>query len=149
MTFITYSRIFGVKTSRFRHLIRNFIVVYRFYCMVLFRSQTRRHVIQVYQITLHSFLGKWRKSDLGPGGLNINRRLYCCKQSVVHVGQILGWCVLFDPLFTQYKVQRSLSTNLKKKSNRIIEILTRKGDKNQLELGKGAGLRPYIYIHFI
>ena len=48
--------------------------------------------------------------------------------------KFLGGAILFDPLFTQYKVQRSLSTILKKKSNKIIEILTRKSDKNQLEI---------------
>ena len=39
-----------------------------------------------------------------------------------------------------------------KKSNKIIEIMTMKCDKNQLEPGKGVGLSPKIYqldIHFI
>ena len=39
-----------------------------------------------------------------------------------------------------------------KQSNKIIEIVTRKSDKNQLEPGKGVGLSPKIYqldIHFI
>ena len=35
-------RIFGVKTSRSCQ-----IVVYRFYCIALYQSQTRRHVINV------------------------------------------------------------------------------------------------------
>ena len=53
--------IFGVKMSRFCYLLRNFImaklcnvkksktvVVYRFYCMVLYHSQTRLHVIKPF-----------------------------------------------------------------------------------------------------
>ena len=36
---------------------------------------------------------------------------------------------------------------VKKKSNKIVEIMTRKCDKNQLEFGKGVGLRPkYIFV---
>ena len=35
---------------------------------------------------------------------------------------------------------------VKKISYKIIEIMTRKSDKNQLELGKLVGLRPQIYI---
>ena len=40
-----------------------------------------------------------------------------------------------------------------KNANKIIEIMTRKSDKNQLGPGKGVGLSPKIYqlmdIHFI
>ena len=39
-----------------------------------------------------------------------------------------------------------------KNSNKIIEIVTKKSDKNQLEPSKGVGLSPQIYqldIHFI
>ena len=51
------NRIFGAKKSRFCHVLRNIImdvitfpeickplVVYRFYCIALYHSQTRRHV---------------------------------------------------------------------------------------------------------
>ena len=41
---------------------------------------------------------------------------------------------------------------VKKKSNKIIKIMTRKSDKNQLEPDKAVGLSPTIYqldIHFI
>ena len=51
-----------MKTSRFCHFLRNVImdvitfpyiykplVVYRFYCMALFHSKTRRHVINLYK----------------------------------------------------------------------------------------------------
>ena len=53
--------------------------------------------------------------------------------------------------FTQYKVKGHL-VQICKKSNKVIEIMTRKSDKNQLEPGKGIGLSPKIYqfdIHFI
>ena len=55
------NRMIGVNTSRFYHLFRNVImdvitlryqickplVVYRIYCMALYHSQTRRHVITI------------------------------------------------------------------------------------------------------
>ena len=44
------NRIFGVKTSRFCDILRYSIckplVFYRFYCMVVYHSWTRRHVIK-------------------------------------------------------------------------------------------------------
>ena len=40
-----------------------------------------------------NLLGKWRKSEFWPtGGQNVNERLYCCKQSVLHAIQLLGRC---------------------------------------------------------
>ena len=59
----------------------------------------------------------------------------------------LGSAILFDPWSTQYKV--IIKYKFVKKSNNIIEIMARKSDKNQLELGTGVGLRPKIYMHFI
>ena len=58
------SRIFGVKTSRFCHILGNLImnvitylyeiclplVVYRFYCMALYHSHMRPHVINPVNI---------------------------------------------------------------------------------------------------
>ena len=58
------NHIFGVKTSRFCHLLRNIImdvitsrykickplVVYRFLYMVLYHSQMRRHVIWLHNL---------------------------------------------------------------------------------------------------
>ena len=48
------NRISGVKTSRFCHVLRNVIIdvitfpenLYRFHCIALYHSQTRRHVIK-------------------------------------------------------------------------------------------------------
>ena len=59
----------------------------------------------------------------------------------------LGGAILFDPWFTQYKVKGNQVQICKKRSNKFIENMTRKSDKSHLELGKGAGLRPKIYIH--
>ena len=64
---------------------------------------------------------------------------------------LLGGATLFDPCFTQYKV-KGHKFKYVKDSNKIIEIMTRKSDKNQLEPGKGVCLSPNIYqldIHFI
>ena len=68
---------------------------------------------------------------LAQGGLNVNERHYCCKQSVVMPVNLLGGAI-FLPLVYSVQGQRSSST---KKSNKIIEIVTRKSDKNQLEPG--------------
>ena len=54
------NHIFVVKMSRYCHLLgkgingRHYLickplVVYRFYCMVLYHSQTRRHMIQFFR----------------------------------------------------------------------------------------------------
>ena len=64
---------------------------------------------------------------------------------------LLGGAILFDPWFTQYKF-KVIKYEYVKTSNKIIEIVTRKSDKNQLEPGKGVGLSPQIYqldIRFI
>ena len=99
-----------------------------------------------------SFIGKWRKSEFWP---RVYRMLMKDSTAVSN-----KWCmpinflcgaVLFDPWFTQNKVKGHLVQIFKEKqtNNKIIEIMTRKSDKNQLELGKGVGLRHKIYIHFI
>ena len=65
---------------------------------------------------------------------------------------LLGGAILFDPWFTQYKVKDHKVQICKKNSNKIIEIMPRKSNKNQLEPGNGVGLSPKIYqldIHFI
>ena len=57
------TRTFGVKTSIFCHLFSNIImdvialplVVYQFYCMVLFHSNTPRHVIKRFKSLVHFF----------------------------------------------------------------------------------------------
>ena len=57
----------------------------------------------------------------------------------------LGGAILLDPWFTQYKAKAIKYKFVNNKSNKIIEIMTRKiAKKNQLELGKGVGLRPKI-----
>ena len=61
----------------------------------------------------------------------------------------LGGAILFDPWFTQYNVKGHSVQICKKNLNKIIEIMTRKSDKNQLKLGKVVDLRPKIYINFI
>ena len=53
--------------------------------------------------------------------------------------------ILFNPWFTQYKVKGHKVQICKKTINKIIEIMTRKGVKNQLEPGKGVGLSPKFY----
>ena len=92
---------------------------------------------------IHSFLNQVLKTSgkilyFGPGGLNVNERL-CCKQSVVPASQPLGRGNFVWPVVYSVQGQRSLSTN------KIIEIMTKKSDKNQLEPGKGAVLSPKIY----
>ena len=51
------NRIFGVKTSRFCHILRSVLMdviskvtksVYRLYCMALYNSQTQHHVIKCF-----------------------------------------------------------------------------------------------------
>ena len=64
---------------------------------------------------------------------------------------LLGGAIFFAPWFTQYKVKGHY-VQICKLSNKIIEIMTRKSDKNQLKPGKGIGLSPKIYqldIHLI
>ena len=57
---------------------------------------------------------------------------------------LLGGAILFDPWFTQYK-SKVIKYKYVKNSNKIIEIVTKKSDKNQLEPGKGVGYSPQIY----
>ena len=61
----------------------------------------------------------------------------------------LGGATLFDPWFTQYMVKGHLVQICKKKKNQRDYAKEKSSDKNQLELGKGVGLMPKIYIYFI
>ena len=53
-----------------------------------------------------------------------------------------GGAILFDLWFTQYKVKGHLVQFVK---NYLVEVMTRKSDKNQLEPSKGVSLRLKIY----
>ena len=55
----------------------------------------------------------------------------------------MQFCSTIGLLSTRSKV---IKKELVKKSNNIIEIMAMKSDKNQLELDKGIGLRPKMYI---